>query len=65
MTAARKPFTLIAAVLFLIVAAVHLYRLYSGFEVVIDAYVVPHAASWLGAAIAGPIGVMLLGEARK
>ncbi len=62
---ARKPFTLIAALLFLIIMAVHLYRLAVGLEVVTGRAVVPQTASWLGAAIAGLLGVMLIIEARR
>jgi hypothetical protein len=60
-----KPFTIIAAILFLIVAAVHAYRIYSGFAVVIAGYSIPIWVSWAGAVIALILGVMLLAESKK
>jgi hypothetical protein len=62
---ARKPFTLVAALLFLIITAAHLYRLAVGLQVEIGGTAVPQTASWLGAAIAGLLGVMLVIEARR
>ncbi len=62
---ARKPFTMIAAVLLLIVAIVHAYRLVTHFAVSVDGSAVPMMASWIGVAVAGLLGVMLLVEARR
>ena len=62
---ARKPFTLIAAILLLIVAALHAYRLVAHFPVSVDGSAVPMVASWIGVAVAGLLGVMLLVEARR
>lgn len=62
---ARKPFTLIAAILFLIVAAAHAYRLATGFPVVIGNQPLPISASWLGLAIGLLLALMLTREARR
>jgi hypothetical protein len=60
-----KPFTTIAAVVLMIVAAAHVYRLYAHLSVVIGAYPIPMWISWVGAAGAGILGVMLLVEKRR
>jgi len=62
---ARKPFTTIAAVLFLIIAGVHVYRLATGFEVTIAGSPVSMVVSWIGVVVGLVLGVMLLSEARR
>ena len=62
---ARKPFTMIAAILFLIIAAAHAYRLATGFQVVIGHQPLPMSVSWLGLAIGQVLGLMLFREARR
>jgi uncharacterized protein YacL len=62
---ARKPFTTIAAVLFLIIAGVHVYRLATGFDVTIAGSPVSMTVSWIGAVVGLLLGVMLLSEARR
>jgi len=60
-----KPFTTLAGILFLVGAAIHAYRLYSGFTVVVAGHTIPMAASWGFAALGLVFGVMLLVEARR
>ena len=60
-----KPFTTLAAILFFLGAAIHGYRLYSHFPVVIDDYTIPLWFSWLGVGVGLVFGTMLLGEARR
>jgi hypothetical protein len=60
-----KPFTLIAAVIFLMVAAAHIYRAATGLTVVIDGHDIPMAVSWVAAAVSALIGVMLFAESRR
>jgi hypothetical protein len=60
-----KPFTTLTGILFLLGAAIHAYRLYAGFAVVIAGHTIPLAASWGGVAIGVVFGVMLLSEARR
>ena len=60
-----KPFTLIAAVVFLAVAAAHAYRIYAGLAVTIGPHAIPMSASWAGAVIAALLGIMLLVESRR
>ena len=60
-----KPFTTIGAIIFLIVAAAHAYRIYTGFTVVVDGHDIPMTVSWIGGAVAAFVGLMMLMEARR
>lgn len=60
-----KPFTTIAGLLFLIAAAIHGYRLYHGFDIVIGGNSIPLWASWIGAGAGAILGFGLLNEARR
>ena len=60
-----KPFTTIGAIIFLVVAAAHAYRLYAGFTVVVGGRDIPMMASWIGGAIAAVLGIMMLVESRR
>lgn len=60
-----KPFTTIAALLLIVVAAAHAYRLYTGMAVVVNGHDIPMWASWAGAAVAGILGLMTLVESRR
>lgn len=60
-----KPFTTIGALIFLLVAAAHAYRAYSGLAVTFDGHDVPMMASWIAAAVSGLLGLMMLMEARR
>ncbi|MBI2295854.1 MAG: hypothetical protein HYU76_07455 [Betaproteobacteria bacterium] len=61
----KKPFTVLAAIIFALVAAVHLLRLVYGWEVTVNRAVVPMWASILGLMIAGGLAVMLWLESRE
>ena len=63
--ASRKPFTTIAALIFLIIAGVHVYRLATGFDVIIAGNAIPMTVSWVGVVVSLVLGVMLLGEAKR
>ncbi len=61
-----KPFTIIAALLLLAIAAAHAYRLYAGgFAVVVASHSIPMWVSWPAAIIAALLGVMVLVESRR
>jgi hypothetical protein len=47
-----KNYLSVTAVIFLIVGAVHIVRALNGWMVAIDTWVIPVAASWVGAIIA-------------
>ena len=60
-----KPFTAIGALVFLIVAIAQAARAALGVDVVIDNnFHVPIVASWIAAAVAGLLAIMLFREAR-
>jgi lipopolysaccharide export LptBFGC system permease protein LptF len=60
-----KPFTTLAALLFLLGAVLHAYRIYSGFAVIVAGHTIPMWGSWIGVAVAALLGVMLLVESRR
>jgi len=60
-----KPFTTIAAVIFALIAFVHILRVFLGWEVTVNRMAVPMWASVVGLVIAAGLAVMLLREARK
>lgn len=60
-----KPFTTIAAVIFAVIALLHILRLSLRWEVTVSGMVVPMWVSVAGLVIAAGLAVMLLREARK
>jgi hypothetical protein len=60
-----KPFTRIAAVLFALIALIHLLRLFVGVEVVVHGVMVPQWVSIPGFIIAAGLAVMLWREAQR
>ena len=59
-----RPFTWIASAFFALVALVHVYRLYTHFQVVIGSHVIPMWVSYLGVVIPAGLSWMLCREAR-
>ena len=49
----EKTFATIAAVIFALVALLHLLRLVMGWSIVIDSWTVPMWLSWMGLVVAG------------
>lgn len=49
----QKDYLKIVSIVFLIVAAIHLLRIISGWELVIDGNMIPMWASWIGVVFAG------------
>jgi hypothetical protein len=60
-----KPFTTIAGLLLLAVAAAHAYRLYTHAMISVAGHDVPLWVSWPGAIVGGLLGLMLFVEARR
>lgn len=52
----QRTFSLITAILFLLIALLHALRLLRGWQVTIGDIVVPVWVSWIGLAIAGYLG---------
>ena len=61
----RKPFTLIGALLLLIVAAAHVYRAVNGMNAEMDGAMIPMWVSYGAAALFGIVGLLTLMELRK
>lgn len=59
-----KPFTAIAAVLFAVIALLHLVRLFQGWVVVVNGLTMPLWISWAALAVSGLLAVMLWREAQ-
>ena len=51
----EKMFATIAAVIFALVALLHLLRLVMGWSIVIDSWTVPMWVSWMGLVVAGAL----------
>ncbi len=61
----KKPFNMLAVLIFAIVALVHVLRLVFGWEVTINGMAVPQWASVLGIVVAAGLAVMLWRELRN
>ncbi len=61
----RRPFTLLAAVIFALMAVAHIYRIATGFQMIVGSHPVPVAASWIGILISGALAVMLYRESQR
>lgn len=62
---ARKPFTLIAAIIFGLMALLHVYRLLTDFQVIVGSHTIPYNVSWLGLIVAGGLSYMLFRESSR
>ncbi|HKC02118.1 MAG TPA: hypothetical protein VKC17_02300 [Sphingomicrobium sp.] len=60
----RRPFTLIAAVIFALMAIVHAYRLLTHFQIIAGSHTLPMWLSIVGIAVAGILAVGLYRESR-
>ena len=60
-----KPFTVITALLLLVVAAAHAYRAFAGIDIVVASHVIPMSVSWAAAAVCAVLGIMLFVESPR
>jgi len=60
-----RPFTMIAALIFLLIALVHAYRLAVGIPITIGHAVIGQSISWAGLVIAGGLSLGLFREGRR
>ena len=60
-----KPFTMIAAVIFALMALLHAYRLATDFQVIVGSRTIPYEVSWVGLAITALLSWGLFREARR
>ena len=61
----KRPFTLIAAAIFGLMAVVHAYRLVTHFQIIAGSHTLPQWLSIVGIAVAGILAVGLYRESRK
>jgi len=60
-----KPFTMLSALIFLVVAAAHAYRVYAGWTIAAGPYDIPMWVSYLGIAVPLILAIMLFREAGR
>jgi hypothetical protein len=61
----NRPFTLLAAAIFALMAVIHLYRIVTHFQIILGSHEIPMSASWIAIAITGVLAVMLFRESRR
>ena len=61
----NKPFTLIAAVIFALMALGHLYRIATHFQIIIGSHSIPLWVSWIAIVVTGLLAIMLYRESRR
>ena len=59
-----RPFTMIAALIFFAVALLHVYRIFTQFQIVIGSHTIPLWFSYFGVVIPALIAILLLRENR-
>jgi len=60
-----RPFTLIAAILFALMALVHGYRIATEFQLVVGTHVIGQGASWIALVAAAALSIGLFREAMR
>ena len=61
----RQPFTLIAAVLFAIMAALHAYRIATHFQVIVGSHMIAQGLSWVAVIVTAVLSYGLFREAKR
>ena len=60
-----RPFTTIAAILFAIAALLHIYRLFTHFQIVAGSHEIPDWASYVAIVVAGILAIGLYRESKS
>ena len=60
-----RPFTMVAALIFFGIALLHVYRLFTHFQVVLGSHVLPEWISYVGVLVPGVLAYMLVKERRR
>jgi hypothetical protein len=61
----QKTFNVVASVIFVLVALLHLLRIYMGWPIVIGSWTAPMWVSWIGFVVAGGLSYFGLSLARR
>jgi hypothetical protein len=61
----NRPFTLIAALIFALMALIHLYRIATHFQIILGNHPVPMWVSYCALVVSGLLAVMLFRESRR
>ena len=59
-----KPFTLIAAAIFALMAVAHVYRIATDFQIVVGSHSLPMSISYFAIVVTGVLAVMLYRESQ-
>ena len=60
-----KPFTLIAAIIFGLMALLHAYRLVTHFQVIVGSHTLAQGISWIALVVTAALSYGLFREARR
>lgn len=60
-----RPFTLIAAIIFGLMAVVHAYRIATHFQVIVGNHTIAQEASWIALIVTAVLSFGLFREARR
>ena len=59
-----RPITLVAAIIFALMALAHVYRLITHFQIIVGTHSIPMEVSWLALAVTALLAMMLYKESR-
>ena len=60
-----RPFTMIAAIIFLAMALAHAYRLATHFQIIVGSRDLPMSVSWIAMVVTALLAVLLFREALR
>jgi hypothetical protein len=60
-----RPFTLLASIIFALMALVHVDRLVTHFQIILGSHEIPMAASWIAIVITGLLAITLYRESQR
>ena len=61
----RRPFTMVAAIIFTVIAVAHAYRLMTHFQIVVGSHVIAEWVSYVGVLVPALLAYMLVKESRS
>ena len=59
-----RPFTMIAALIFVCMALLHVYRVFTQFQIIVGSHTIPVWVSYFGIVIPALLAILLLRENR-